>query len=120
MEQFKTLADLREYIKKFEKCYARPIVQGEHPTLYLNPNSTNKEVINGIQRDDYIFSMCGKWVLEKADLPSGLKFIVDPRDKKKHHYLLCAVERMRVEQLRLKLQWVADRMSVIRGAQVAL
>ena len=158
MEQFKTLADLREYIKKFEKYYARPTVQGEHPTLYLNPTSTNKEVINGIQRDDYVFSTCGKWVLpseqhglsfsghwqhlkgiyrmkyknnpgkavsvywvlEKADLPPGLKFVVDPRDKKKHHYLLCAVERMRVDQLRSKLEWIADRMSVIRGAQVAL
>jgi hypothetical protein len=60
------------------------------------------------------------WILEKADLPKGLEFVVDSRDKKKQHYLLCATEKMRVDQLRSKLEWIADRMSVIRGAQVAL
>ncbi len=158
LEQFKTLEDLREYIKRFDKYYARPVVQGEHPTLYLNPGSSNKEVICGIQRDDYIFSTDGKWilpseahglsfsghwqhlkgiyrmksknnpgkavsvfwVLERADIPEGLKIVVDPRDRKKQHYLLCATRRMRTDELRRKLEWVADRMSVIRGAQVAL
>ena len=158
MEQFKTLEDLRDYLKKFDNYCARPIVEGEHPTLYLNPNSSHKELINGIQRDDYMFSTCGNWILpsdehglsfsghwqhlkgiyrmkakrnpgksvsvfwilEKADIPPGLKFVVDPRDKNKQHYLLCATERMRVDQLRAKLEWVADRMTVIRGAQVAL
>ncbi len=135
MEQFKTLEDLRDYIKRFEKYYARPIAEGEHPTLFLNPTSTHKETINGIQRDDYIFSTCGNWilpseahglsfsghwqhlkgiyrmkskknpgksvsvywVLENADIPPGLKFVLDPRDKNKQHYLLCATERMRVD-----------------------
>lgn len=60
------------------------------------------------------------WVLKKADIPPGLKFVADPRDNKKQHYLLCAVECMRVEILRSKLEWMADRMSVIRDAQVAL
>lgn len=158
MEQFKTLDDIREYLKQLSKWFARPIAAGEHPTLHLNPGSSNKEVLNGIQRDDYIFSADGNWiipskehglsfsghwqhlkgihrmkskrnpgasisvywVLEKADLPPGLEFVVDPRDRKKQHYLLCATERMRVEELRSKLEWVADRMSVIKGAQVAL
>ena len=160
MEQFKSLTDLREYLKTFEKYFARPIVEGEHPTLYLNPNSSHKEVINGIQRDDFIFSACGNWiipcdehglsfsshwqhlkgiyrmkskknpgkpvsvywVIEKCDIPPGLKFVVDPRDKKKQHYLLCVCskEPMRVSELREKLEWVADRMSIIREAQIAL
>ncbi|HEY8939722.1 MAG TPA: hypothetical protein VIM59_06025 [Cellvibrio sp.] len=158
MEHFKTLEDLREYLKNFDKYFARPIQEGEHPTLYLNPSSTNKEVVCGIQRVDYLFSPCsdwvlpsdyhglsfsghwqhlrgiarmkakrnpGKsisvyWVLEKADLPSGLKIQLDPRDRKKQHYLLCATEKMTVHQLRAKLEWIADRMSVIRGAQGAL
>jgi hypothetical protein len=158
MEQYKTLEDIREYLKELSKWFARPIVAGEHPTLHLNPGGTNKEVFNGIQRDDYVFSTDGNWiipskehglsfsghwqhlkgicrmkskrnpgtaisvywVLEKADLPPGLEFVVDPRDKKQQHYLLCATERMRVDELRAKLEWVADRMSVIKGAQVAL
>lgn len=158
MEHFKTLEDLREYIKRFDKYYARPIVKGEHPTLYLNPGSSKKEVICGIQRDDYIFSTDGRWVLpseeyglsfsghwqhlkgiyrmksknnsgkavsvfwvlEGVGLPEGLKIVVDPRDRKKQHYLLCATRRMRASELRNKLQCVADRMSVIKGAQVAL
>lgn len=60
------------------------------------------------------------WVLDKADLPDDLEFIVDPRDKKKQHYLLAVTKRMTVSELRSKLEWVADRMSVIRDAQDAL
>jgi hypothetical protein len=157
MEQFKTIDDVREYLARLEKWFARPIVEGEHPTLHLNQLG-GREVICGIQRDDFLFSACGNWilpsrehglsfsahwqhlkgihrmkskrnprkavsvywVLEGADIPDGLEFIADPRDKRKQHYLLCATQRMHVEQLRTKLEWVADRMSVIRNAQVAL
>ncbi|WP_226649538.1 hypothetical protein [Microbulbifer variabilis] len=58
------------------------------------------------------------WVLEKVDIPSGLAFVPDPKDK--NHYLLTVTERMKVETLVEKLTWVADRMSVIREAQDAL
>ncbi len=58
------------------------------------------------------------WVLEKADIPSGLEFHPDPDDDA--HYYLCVVERMRVDELRQKLLWVADRMAMIRDGQVAL
>lgn len=158
MEQYKTLQDIREYLKTLSKWFARPIAEGEHPTLYLNETSSHREVINGIQRDDYIFSSCGNWilpslehglsfsahwqhlkgihrmiskrnpdksvdvfwVLEKADIPAGLEFIIDPRDRKKQHFLLAATQRMTVQELRYKLEWVADRMSVIKDAQEAL
>jgi hypothetical protein len=36
MEQFKSLQELREYIARLEKWFARPIVAGEHPTLHLH------------------------------------------------------------------------------------
>jgi len=58
------------------------------------------------------------WVIEKADIPKGLAFSPDPKDK--NHYLLVVTERMRVEDLVSKLTWVADRMSVIKEAQDAL
>ena len=32
MEQFKTLEDLRDYIKTLGKIYARPTERGAHPT----------------------------------------------------------------------------------------
>lgn len=60
------------------------------------------------------------WVLEKAEIPDGLKFNVDPRDKKKQHFLLSVTKKMTVSELRSKLEWVADRMSVIKNAQDAL
>lgn len=58
------------------------------------------------------------WVIEKCDLPEGLAFIADERDKQ--HYLLTVTHRMTAIQLRQKLVWLADRMSVIKEAQDAL
>ena len=58
------------------------------------------------------------WVLEKADIPFGMKF--EPDLKKKGHYLLTVTEKMPLHQLVSKLKWVADRMSVIKDAGRAL
>lgn len=60
------------------------------------------------------------WVLEKADIPEGMKFVVDKNDNKKRHYFLCVTERMHISQLVQKLQWVADRLTVIKDASKAL
>lgn len=153
MEHFKTLEDLREYVKKLGAFYARPTEVGAHPTLYIGANSSG--VVHGIRKRDYLFSTDenwvlphnkmglsfsahwqhlkkiyrlkqkltdGKsvnvyWVLEKADIPSGLEFLPDEKDKQ--HYLLVVTEKMRVTELADKLSWIADRMSVVRdGAKV--
>lgn len=152
MEQFKTLEDLREYIAKIGKYYARPTSRGEHPTLYVGRN--NKDIIMGVRRIDFLLSPCGNWVLpteemglsfsthwshlrgvynmkakrnggkpidvywvlEKADIPSGLAFVLDKEDKKGRHYFLCATEKMHISQLVKKLQWLADRMTAVRDA----
>lgn len=53
------------------------------------------------------------WVLEKADIPSGFKFVPD-RDKR-GHYFLTVTESMHVSKLVEKLKLVAHRMSVIRN-----
>jgi hypothetical protein len=154
LEQFKTLEDLRDYIKQLGGFYARPTEKGAHPTLYIG--RTDKGIIHGVRKRDYIFSSDEKWVLphaqmglsfsahwqhlkriyrmkqkvtggkqidiywvlEKADIPSGLAFVQDVKDKK--HYLLVVTEKMLINELVTKLTWVADRMSVIRGAQRAL
>ncbi|WP_444927089.1 hypothetical protein ACJJI4_03620 [Microbulbifer sp. TRSA002] len=58
------------------------------------------------------------WVIEKCDLPEGLEFVADERDKQ--HYFLTVTRKMTTAQLHQKLIWLADRMSVIREAQDAL
>lgn len=58
------------------------------------------------------------WVLETADIPQGLEFV--PDEGKKGHYFLTVTRKMLVHQLVEKLQWIADRMSVIEDAGVAL
>lgn len=58
------------------------------------------------------------WVLEGADLPSGMQFKPDLR--KQGHYLLTVTEPMTLSQLVGKLKRVAQRMSVIREGGKAL
>jgi hypothetical protein len=54
------------------------------------------------------------WVLEKADIPDGLKFVQDKRPGKKAHWFLTVTDRIPLSQLVQKLKMVANRMSIIR------
>jgi len=54
------------------------------------------------------------WVLEKADIPPGLKF--EPDRSKKGHYFLTVTEQMLLSKLVEKLKFLAQRMSVVKGA----
>ena len=58
------------------------------------------------------------WVIEKCDLPHGLKFVADEKDNE--HYFLTVTEKMTSYQLKVKLIAVAERMSVIKEAQNTL
>jgi len=58
------------------------------------------------------------WVLEAADIPTGLKFEVDETDNK--HFFLTVTEKMLTTQLAQKLSRVADRMTEIKDARKAL
>ncbi|UTA49235.1 hypothetical protein L1F30_06760 [Simiduia sp. 21SJ11W-1] len=60
------------------------------------------------------------WILEAADIPEGLKFVPDPTYRKKQRYLLAVTQKMHLAELRSKLEWIADRMAVIKDAQEAL
>jgi hypothetical protein len=55
------------------------------------------------------------WVLERPDLPSGLKFVADK--EKKGHYFLSVTEPMLLSTLIGKLKIIARQMSVIRGCR---
>ncbi len=73
MEQFKTFQDVHAYLLTLEKWFARPIAAGEHPTLHLGRGSDH--VICGIRREDYLFTICGDWVL--ASREHDLSFSAD-------------------------------------------
>ena len=57
------------------------------------------------------------WVLEKADIPVDMKFVKDNNDDR--HYFLTITKKMTVNDLVKKLQWVADRMTIIRDGSRA-
>ena len=142
MEQFKTTDNLREYVKSLGKFRARPAIKGEHPTLYLNHEhffSTCRQWVLPHPQMGLSFSghwshlkdilkiktkyskenpVSVFWVLEAADIPSGLKFEVDETDNK--HFFLTVTEKMLTTQLAQKLSWVADRMTEIKDARKAL
>jgi hypothetical protein len=70
MEQFKTLDDLRDYVKQLGKFYARSVISGEHPTLYLD--HSQGRMVQGIREKDYLFSACRNWVIPHNQM--GLSF----------------------------------------------
>jgi len=60
------------------------------------------------------------WVLQGADIPSDMAFVEDRDPKKKGHYFLTVTQPITVYKLVKNLQWIADRMTVIRNAERAL
>jgi hypothetical protein len=44
MEKFKTIDDVREYLARLEKWFARTIVEGEHPTLHFESIGREKAI----------------------------------------------------------------------------
>ncbi|MCF6255802.1 MAG: hypothetical protein L3J89_09110 [Gammaproteobacteria bacterium] len=59
------------------------------------------------------------WILSGADIPSGLKFVADERNKK-HYFLTVTDKKMPIGELAEKLTRVANAMSVISDARKAL
>ncbi|GLS26023.1 hypothetical protein [Marinibactrum halimedae] len=52
------------------------------------------------------------WILEDRDLPQGMAFTKDPKNK--HHYFLAVTERMHINTLVKNLQLIAYKMSIIK------
>lgn len=69
--QFKSLVELRDYIKQFDGFRARPIRNGEHPTLYREADVLNANT-HGVRYRDYLFDADGTWVLPHDQ--KGLSF----------------------------------------------
>lgn len=58
------------------------------------------------------------WVIEKADIPAGLKFV--PDQKNNEHYFLTVTEPMLLTTLISKLRLLAYRMTIIRDGSKVL
>lgn len=71
VKQFKSLVELREYIKQFDGFRARPVRNGEHPTLYRSDDKYNPNT-QGVRTKDYLFDVDGVWVLPHDQ--KGLSF----------------------------------------------
>lgn len=54
------------------------------------------------------------WILSKCDIPPGLEFIQDPKNK--HHYFLAVTERMHIRTLVERLKLIACHMTTMKDA----
>lgn len=73
IHQFKTMDDLREIIKEYEKSLSRPTRNMSHPTLYRKRDiASGDKLIHGLRAKDWLFSVDEKWVLPHNQM--GLSF----------------------------------------------
>ncbi len=73
VHQFRTMDNLREIIKDYEKVLARPTRGLSHPTLYRKRDvSPEDRLIYGVRVKDWLFSADEKWVLPHSQM--GLSF----------------------------------------------
>ncbi|PUA27285.1 MAG: hypothetical protein B0W54_11830 [Cellvibrio sp. 79] len=73
VHQFKTMENLREIIKDYEKALTTPTRELSHPTLYRKRDvSSEDRLIHGVRAKDWLFSADEKWVLPHSQM--GLSF----------------------------------------------
>jgi hypothetical protein len=73
IHQFRTLENLRELIKGYEKALSRPTRRLSHPTLYRKRDvGEGDRLIHGLRMKDWLFSSDEKWVLPHDQM--GLSF----------------------------------------------
>lgn len=72
LKQYKCLTDLKKFIETLNGAKARPIVKGNHPTLYKAENNGKYRTVMGIRICDYQFSVDEKWILPNPQM--GLSF----------------------------------------------
>ena len=82
LKQYKCLTDLRDYLSAIENYRARPIIEGQHPTLYKEELNGKYRTVMGIRICDFQFSNDEKWVLPHPQMGpsfsstwSNLKFV---------------------------------------------
>jgi hypothetical protein len=109
MEYFKTLEDLRDYVKTLGKFYARPTEKGAHPTLYIG--ATDKGIIQGVRKRDYLFSADGQWVLPHPHM--GLSFSAHWQHLKRIYKLKQKI----TESKSIDVFWVLEKADIPDGLE---
>ncbi|VUD69057.1 hypothetical protein TDB9533_04421 [Thalassocella blandensis] len=70
--QLKCLSDVQKLIADIKTYKARPVVQGQHPTLYPDRAEGKYRTVKGVRICDYQFCQDEKWVLPNPQM--GLSF----------------------------------------------
>lgn len=70
--QLKCLSDIKKLISDIQTYRARPVIRGQHPTLYPERLEGKYRTIQGVRICDYQFCPDEKWVLPNEQM--GLSF----------------------------------------------
>lgn len=70
--QLKCLSDVKKLISDIKTYKARPIIRGQHPTLFADRSDGRYRTIHGVRICDYQFSADENWVLPNPKM--GLSF----------------------------------------------
>lgn len=98
-KQYKTLDDLKKIISELEGFMARPVKQGQHPTLYPEVKDGEYRTICGIRVVDYVLSTDEKWVLPHNQ--KGLSFSANWSELKRVYRMFA-----RVKTAKIDVHWV--------------
>ena len=89
INQFKSLEDLKKIISDLEGFIARPVIRGNHPTIYPDVKEGQYRTVYGIRVNDYLLSNDGKWVLPHNQ--KGLSFSANWKELKRVYRLFSRV-----------------------------
>ena len=100
-KQYKSLDDLKAIISELEGFIARPVIRGNHPTMYSDVSEGDFRTVCGIRVKDYLITPDGKWVL--PDTQKGLSFSANWKELKRVHRLFSRVPGRQVD-----VYWVLE------------
>lgn len=89
IKQYKSLDDLKKVISELEGFVARPVIKGNHPTLYPEISEGKFKTVYGVRVVDYLLSSDGKWALPHKQ--KGLSFSTNWKELKRVHRLFSRV-----------------------------
>lgn len=102
IKQFKSLDDLGSIISELEGFMARPVIRGQHPTLYPEVEDGKYRTVCGIRVVDYVLSSDGKWVLPHNQ--KGLSFSSNWKELRRVYRLFARVPGRAVD-----VHWVLEK-----------
>ena len=99
LNQFKSLDDLKKIISELEGFIARPVIRGNHPTIYPDVQEGQYRTVYGVRVADYLLTSDGKWVMPHNQ--KGLSFSANWKELKRVYRLFSRVPGRTVD-----IHWV--------------